>query len=159
MTIKRSTITRRRALTGAATAGLGVPLLAACGGDGGGTTGATDPTSATSQPSSDAGGTGGSTTSAPAEAGGIPTSDVPVGGGVIENQVVITQPTEGDFKAFTAVCTHAQCVVAGVSDGTINCPCHGSRFSIVDGSVAGGPAPSPLAEVGFVVDGDRIVLG
>ncbi len=86
------------------------------------------------------------------------TSEVPVGGGLIlqEEKIVITQPTEGDFKAFTAICTHQNCLVAGVEE-TINCSCHGSQFSITDGSVQGGPAPSPLAAVEITVDGDKIL--
>ena len=86
------------------------------------------------------------------------TSEVPVGGGVIlaEQKIVITQPTEGEFKAFTAVCTHQSCIVAEVQE-TINCDCHQSKYSIEDGSVQGGPAPAPLAEVGITVDGDKIV--
>ena len=70
------------------------------------------------------------------------TSEIPVGGGTIfaDEQVVVTQPTEGEFKAFTAVCTHQGCHVSSVSDGTINCACHGSQFSIDDGSVEPGPA-------------------
>src|SRR5690349_21614422 len=65
-------------------------------------------------------------------------SEVPVGGGLIltAEKIVITQPTEGDFKAFTAVCTHQSCLVTGV-DETINCTCHGSKFSIEDGAVEG----------------------
>jgi Rieske Fe-S protein len=86
------------------------------------------------------------------------TSEVPVGGGLIlaEQKIVITQPTEGDFKAFTAVCTHQKCVVAEVQE-TINCNCHQSKFSIEDGSVQDGPAPSPLEEIAIEVDGDKIV--
>ncbi len=87
---------------------------------------------------------------APAAAGtSVPTSDVPVGGGLIltEQKVVITQPTAGTFKAFTAVCTHQGCLVATVADGNISCPCHGSTYSISDGSVTRGPATSPLAPV------------
>ncbi len=86
------------------------------------------------------------------------TSEVPVGGGLIlqEEKIVITQPSEGDFKAFTAVCTHQSCVVATVQE-TINCTCHGSKFSIEDGSVEGGPAPSALASVEITVDGDTIL--
>ncbi len=86
------------------------------------------------------------------------TADVPVGGGLIltDQKIVITQPSEGDFKAFSAVCTHQMCVVAGV-DESINCTCHGSRFSIEDGSVEGGPAPSALQAVEVEVSGDRIV--
>jgi Rieske Fe-S protein len=86
-------------------------------------------------------------------------ADVPVGGGVVikAEKIVVTQPTKGEFKAFSAVCTHAGCVVAEVANGTINCPCHGSKFSISDGSVAGGPAPSPLAAKAVAVEGAEIV--
>jgi len=86
------------------------------------------------------------------------TTEVPVGGGVIlqEEKIVVTQPTEGEFKAFSAVCTHQGCIVAEVQE-TINCNCHNSKYSIEDGSVQGGPAPSPLKEVAITVNGDKIV--
>jgi Rieske Fe-S protein len=87
-------------------------------------------------------------------------ADVPVGGGKVigDKGVVVTQPQQGTFKAFSAVCTHAGCTVAGVSDGTINCECHGSKFAIADGSVKGGPAPKPLAAVAINVNGGAITL-
>ena len=73
-------------------------------------------------------------------------ADVPVGGGtVIDQSVVVTQPAKGEFKAFSAICTHQGCTVGSVTDGQIVCPCHGSHFSIKDGSPVSGPAPSPLA--------------
>ncbi|MGW0997543.1 Rieske (2Fe-2S) protein [Streptomyces sp. NPDC002520] len=74
------------------------------------------------------------------------TTDIPEGGGTIfkEKKVVVTQPKKGEFKAFSAICTHQGCTVAKVADGTIDCPCHGSKFHIADGSVAHGPAPRPL---------------
>jgi Rieske Fe-S protein len=89
------------------------------------------------------------------------TSDIEVGGGSIypDEQIVITQPTQGQFKCFTAVCTHQGCIVSGVADGHINCACHGSAFSIADGSVVIGPATQPLAEEPISVQGDAIVLG
>jgi Rieske Fe-S protein len=63
--------------------------------------------------------------------------EVEVGGGRINasENVVVTQPTEGDFRGFSAICTHQGCTVTEVSGGTINCACHGSRYSIEDGSV------------------------
>jgi Rieske Fe-S protein len=84
---------------------------------------------------------------------------VPVDGGVVldTQKVVITQPKANDFKAFSAVCTHLGCLVNDVSGGTINCPCHGSQYSIEDGSVVSGPAPSPLPAVGIKVEGNDIV--
>ena len=87
------------------------------------------------------------------------TADIPVGGGKIltDKKIVITEPQSGTFKAFTAVCTHQGCIVNTVSGGTINCPCHGSKFSITNGSVVHGPAPSPLAPVSIEVQGTSIV--
>jgi len=89
------------------------------------------------------------------------TNEIPVGSGKIftSEKVVVTQPVSGDFKAFSAVCTHMGCIVNQVSDGTIDCPCHGSQFSIKDGSVVGGPAPSPLAAETIKVSGTSIILG
>jgi Rieske Fe-S protein len=88
------------------------------------------------------------------------TKDIPVGGGKVfeQRRMVITQPQQGTFKAFSAVCTHAGCVVAEVKNGTINCPCHGSRFKAADGSVAAGPASSALKPVAITVTGDQIRL-
>ena len=53
---------------------------------------------------------------------------------------MVTQPTEGDFKAFSALCTHQGCVVSEIKGEDIDCTCHGSKFSIADGSVVDGPA-------------------
>ena len=88
------------------------------------------------------------------------TSDIPSGGGkVFESQkVVITQPTDGEFKCFTAICTHQGCTVGSVANGTINCPCHGSKFKIEDGSVANGPAGDPLEEKQIKVADGKITL-
>jgi Rieske Fe-S protein len=96
----------------------------------------------------------------------VGTVDVPVGGGVIEAGlgVVVTQPTSGDFRGFSAICTHQGCTVASVDGGTINCPCHGSRYSIEDGSVVqaaqglSADQQSPLPRVGITVEGDTVTL-
>ncbi|WP_210443299.1 Rieske (2Fe-2S) protein [Nocardioides sp. SYSU D00065] len=147
-------INRRRALSGTAAIVVGVPVLAACGSD---DTTATDPATsgdATTDPSAsaDAGGEGsGAATLARA-------ADVPVGGCfvVAAAKVVVTQPTEGDFKAFSAICTHLGCAVESSTDGVIPCPCHASEFSLEDGSPLSGPATAPLEAVQITVDGDSI---
>ncbi|HEY6494339.1 MAG TPA: Rieske (2Fe-2S) protein [Trebonia sp.] len=88
------------------------------------------------------------------------TSEIPVGGGMVftSAKVVVTQPTKGQFKAFSAVCTHVGCLCNQVADGTINCPCHGSKFKITDGSVVAGPAPSPLPSAKITVTGGKVML-
>jgi len=108
--------------------------------------------------------TGSGPSSSPQPASGQPpslalTSDVPVGGGKIlaDKKIVITQPRAGSFEAFTAICTHQGCTVSSVSGGTVNCPCHGSKFSIANGSVVTGPAASALAPVSIKVQGTSIV--
>ena len=72
--------------------------------------------------------------------------------------MVVTQPTEGTFKGFRSICTHQGCPIASVDGGTINCSCHGSKFSIEDGSARNGPATRPLTERAVTVEGDNIVL-
>jgi Rieske Fe-S protein len=89
-----------------------------------------------------------------------PASDVPVGGGKVyrDKRIVVTQPTQGQYKAFSARCTHAGCIVDQVDSGTIQCPCHGSRFAIADGSVTDGPAPSPLPSYPVTVQGGQLTV-
>ena len=96
---------------------------------------------------------------APAAAALATTAEVPEGGGKIIDgkNIVLTQPQAGSFKAFTAVCTHQGCIVNQISNGTIDCPCHGSKFSIKDGSVVNGPATSPLAAIPIKLEGTSIV--
>jgi Rieske Fe-S protein len=74
-------------------------------------------------------------------------------------KVVVTQPTAGQFKGFSAICTHMHCTVDKVANGTIDCPCHGSKYSVKDGSVVNGPAPQPLAAQPIAVSGEKISLG
>jgi Rieske Fe-S protein len=152
--------TRRAVVLGASGAGLAA-VLTACSGYSAGTD--------TAQPDSGSGGAaGGSTDSSGGSDGGgssgkaafAKTSSIPEGGGRIykKDGIVVTQPNAGEFKAFTATCTHQGCTVGSVSDGTINCPCHGSKFNIADGSVANGPASKPLAAKKIVVKGGKISL-
>jgi Rieske Fe-S protein len=152
----RQLLPSRRALL----AGAGVAcaaMLAGCtthDASNGGTTPATSGT-ATSAGGSTA------TSSAPAAGALAATSQVPDGGGKIIDgkNIVITQPQSGSFKAFTAICTHEGCIVNSVSNGTINCPCHGSKFAITDGSVVHGPATRPLAPIAINVEGTSIFQG
>ena len=87
------------------------------------------------------------------------TGQVPVEGGYVnaDAAIVVTQPQAGAYKAFTAVCPHQGCLVSEVVANEIVCPCHGSRFSAVDGAVLMGPATEGLAAAPVAVAGDRIL--
>jgi nitrite reductase/ring-hydroxylating ferredoxin subunit len=154
-------LSRRRALAGAAVGGLALPLLTACGGGGSAGATANDPAPTTSAGGKDKVGGG------PAADALVSTADVPVGGGVILTaaNVVVTQPEKGTFEGFSATCTHAGCTLASVASGTINCGCHGSQFSITDGSNVAGPSGSPagsvaaLPKVAVKVKGANVVSG
>jgi Rieske Fe-S protein len=116
---------------------------------------ATTPTTAAASGAASASTGGGSAAGALAS-----TSEIPVGSGMIfaAKQVVVTQPTSGEFKAFSAVCTHMGCIVNQINNGIIDCPCHGSQYSIKTGAVVGGPAPKPLPAKQIKVTGDNIFL-
>ena len=142
-------VPRRSVLAAAAAAG-----LAGCARPAGTDVAATSPT-------------GTATPVAPATADGdgcarafARTSDIPLGGGTVfkDLRVIVTQPSPGEFRGFGIVCTHDGCELDRVSDGTINCPCHGSRYAVADGSVVRGPARTGLRKEKVAVDGDRVVL-
>jgi Rieske Fe-S protein len=156
MTEPGAPATSRRALLGCAGAACAAALAgcATYNSNNGGIAGSSPPATpaSTASPGPAGTGTGGAAVLAR-------TADVPVGGGTIlaSRKIVITQPKAGTFAAFTAVCTHAGCLVGSVTGGTINCPCHGSKFSIANGSVVNGPATSPLAPVTIKVHGTAII--
>jgi Rieske Fe-S protein len=87
-------------------------------------------------------------------------ADIPVGGGTVfpAQLVVVTQPEAGTFHGFSAVCTHQGCTVGDVTGGTINCPCHGSKYAITDGAPTAGPAKRPLDPRQITVTGDDLTL-
>ena len=151
-------LTRRRLVAGAAVGGLSLPVLAACGGSS-----STPAAGGSSSPAGDgspkSGGSGATVL--------VATADVPVGEGVIlkDQNIVVTQPTQGTFEGFTATCTHQGCPLANVASGTINCSCHGSQFSITDGSNVTGPSGTAagsvpaLGKVAVRVQGSNVVAG
>ncbi|MCI3225107.1 Rieske (2Fe-2S) protein [Streptomyces sp. NP-1717] len=141
------TVARRTVVAAAGAVGLGAALVA-CGSD--------EPADSVGQaPADDGANSGGGQGAVLAK-----TADIPEGGGkVFEAQgVVVTQPSAGQFKAFSSECTHSGCAVGSIANGTITCPCHGSQFDASDGSVKKGPATKPLGAASITVEGDEIKL-
>ena len=137
---------RRTVLRGVAVIGAGAALTA-CGA--GSSTG----------PSSSG---GASTSDTPAAGTSVGKSaDVPVGSGKIfaDQKVVVTQLVAGDFKAYSAVCTHQGCIVSSIDKSEIHCACHGSAYSIKDGSVVTGPATTALASKTVTDKNGTLTLG
>jgi Rieske Fe-S protein len=133
-------IDRRKVLTTAGVLGVGLLGGATLAGCGGGSDPATPSAGSAKDP--------------------IKVADIPVGGGKVFEpaNVVVTQPKAGELKAFSATCTHMGCTVAGVANGTINCPCHGSKFDMTTGQVTAGPAPAPLPAKTITVSAGSITV-
>jgi len=90
------------------------------------------------------------------------TTDIPVGSGkkfdVEGVQILITQPRAGEFRGFSAICTHAGFVMNNMANSEIKCDNHGAVYSADDGSVLSGPAPRALGKVTVTVEGDDILV-
>jgi nitrite reductase/ring-hydroxylating ferredoxin subunit len=141
-------VLRRTAMQGALVAGVGIPLLAACGSDDD-TSGSGADDSGSSEPTG---------TSAK-------TAEVAVGGGVIVDKTVFVQPTEGEFKAYSAICPHQKCTFTEVTDGRIRCGgCHGAEFDAATGQNVVGPnGGSPnlpnLSAIDVTLSEDSVTAG
>lgn len=170
--------TRRHVLRTAglvALAGGGAATLGACSSDTPAAAPASSPPASSAAPSSSASASASATAPSASASSATPSpsatskapsgpsvaaAEVPVGGGVIldDADYVVTQPTRGTYKAFSKICTHQGCPVAEVSDGAIKCDCHGSKFSIKDGSVLQPPADAPLEEAKVTQSGANLVI-
>lgn len=87
--------------------------------------------------------------------------DIPVGEGRVvpfKGTTAIVIHTQSGFVAFSAVCTHAGCIVQWQKDkNRIYCPCHAAVFD-VEGNVVSGPPPRPLPKYRVKVQGEKIIL-
>lgn len=160
-----SLATRRGMLAGVGLVGLAGAITACSSGGSSSSAAVVDPATSSGAGASTAASAAASPSSSASSGGSAAgaltaTSAIPVGGGMIfaSQTTVVTQPTAGEFKVFSAVCTHMGCIVNQIANGRIDCPCHGSEYSITDGAVLAGPAPKPLPAKPFKVTGDSIFL-
>ncbi|MFJ6717096.1 Rieske (2Fe-2S) protein [Streptomyces sp. NPDC091259] len=147
---RRTVLKGAAALAGAAGAGL---TLAACSTEAGGAAGSPAVPGGPGAAGSPA------VPGGPVELGAA--TDVPVGGAKLyrEQKLVVSCPAEGRYKAFSAQCTHAGCILDKIEEGQGNCPCHGSRFDVATGKVLRGPAADPLAAVPVKAEGGKLIAG
>jgi Rieske Fe-S protein len=152
--MEQTPVTRRVVVAGGCGLAAAAALTACAGYDASGPVTAAAPSAAPNEAAGTAGGTAAGAAAVAAVA------DVPVGGGIVlaAQDLVVTQPVAGTFKGFSATCTHQGCKVNEVAGGTINCPCHGSKFAVGDGAPTAGPAKKPLPEKPVTVEGTSVVL-
>lgn len=76
-----------------------------------------------------------------------------------EQVVVIRDPADDSaVVAVNSLCTHQGCSVTWDGDAQVfACPCHGSQFN-PDGTVASGPANTPLETFMAMVEGDSVLV-
>ena len=149
MNIQEFRLPRQKMIIGAGL-GLAATVLAACSSYG-------KKSDATGEASTSAAQTPGSSAGAAPAKGIAKTSQVPVGSGIILGEVVLTQPSAGVFKGFSSTCTHKGCTVDKVANGTIDCPCHGSKYD-GNGNVLNGPATRALAKLKVTVTGSELIV-
>jgi Rieske Fe-S protein len=69
----------------------------------------------------------------------------------------LVRESNGDFRAFSAICTHAGCTV-GIAGNQFVCPCHSGHYSVQTGAVLSGPPPSPLSPLRVQVAKGKVWL-
>jgi cytochrome b6-f complex iron-sulfur subunit len=88
--------------------------------------------------------------------------EVPVNSGKIfkfgNKPGILVHTVSGEFKAFSAVCSHLECIVQYKSDTKqIWCACHNGQYNL-SGKNVGGPPPRPLEEYKVNTRGDDVVV-
>ncbi len=165
--VSRETFIRLAAALGV---GAASASLAACGGGSGGASGGGSGGSGGG--SGDGAGIGQNTPAASSDASGEAATGT--GGAAIarESEVapgtsvtfkdggedaVLVHLDDGEFVAYSAICTHAGCTVA-YQNSQLACPCHGSIFDPANGAeVVSGPAQTPLPEIPIEVQDGQVV--
>ncbi len=77
---------------------------------------------------------------------------------VVDDRPVHVIRTADEVRAFSAICTHLQCVVAySAEHKQFECPCHGGVYAL-DGRNLEGPPPRPLEELTVTIDEGYVLV-
>jgi cytochrome b6-f complex iron-sulfur subunit len=72
--------------------------------------------------------------------------------------VIVIRKKSGDYVAFSAECTHLDCIVQYRKDyGQIYCACHNGRYDL-NGRNVSGPPPAPLKKYGVAIKNDEVTI-
>lgn len=79
--------------------------------------------------------------------------------GGLQTPLAVTRLSQTQVVAVSRICTHMQCTVAlpASSGGTLDCPCHGSRFQTT-GQVVNGPAERALFQFPARIAGNEVII-
>lgn len=72
--------------------------------------------------------------------------------------VIVIRLPNGEYRAFSANCTHLDCIVQYRKDlGQIYCACHNGRYDL-NGKNVSGPPPAPLQKYNVSLKGDDVII-
>jgi Rieske Fe-S protein len=79
--------------------------------------------------------------------------------GGVQTPLAVTRVSETQVVAVSRICTHMSCTVnmPARAGGTLDCPCHGSRFQTT-GQVVNGPAARNLFQFPARIEGNQVVI-
>ena len=79
----------------------------------------------------------------------------------VDSERVAIANVDGNYYAFSDVCTHRGCSLAegDLAGKVISCPCHGGQYDVTSGEVLDGPPPEPLRTYSVTVDGEDLTIG
>jgi Rieske Fe-S protein len=79
--------------------------------------------------------------------------------GGLQTPLAVTRLSQTEVVAVSRICTHESCTVnlPTSSGGTLDCPCHGSRFR-TSGQVVNGPAARALFQFPARIEGNEVII-
>jgi len=77
---------------------------------------------------------------------------------LVDERPVFIVRSANEVRAFSALCTHLQCVVQHSAERKrFECPCHGGVYTL-DGTNVAGPPPRPLEELAVTIAAGTVIV-